>query len=198
MQLGGYQSTLDDPKWFSLESLLSKSLRFTIIELFCQERPSADFFMKAETLSCAQSLFRTAIGCALQDIMISAGVIITVPRGEFYYISSGGPQTTENVCRPYWRAYWSRGMMSSNSKASRGLWANMEPICMNTSGIIEEFRKYSLRTAQIAWKIESVCLMGVQVTQNHRTVLPINCPRLCDWPKLYTKTHTWCSCLMKW
>ena len=87
MQLGGYQSTLDDPAWFSPEPWFSLKIAqiHDYVELFCQERPSANFFsMKAETLFCAQSLFRTAICCALQDLMISAGVVITVPWREFY------------------------------------------------------------------------------------------------------------------
>ena len=78
--------------------------RFPMIELLCLKRPDANFLsMRAQTLSCAQSLSRIALLCALQDMTVSAGVIITLPRE-----SSGGLQTTENACKPSWRVHWRR------------------------------------------------------------------------------------------
>ena len=95
-----------------------------------------------------KSLFQTAICCALQDMTVPAGVIITVIRRKWRAASNGKCLQTvlaSVVAR--------KGLEEKDVIEIRDFKKTMSrygPICTNTSGSIEAFLRYSWRSV-IGW-----------------------------------------------
>ena len=138
--------------------------------------------MKAQN---PQSLSQTALCCALQDMTVSAGVIITAPRRGFY---------------EFWRTADNGKCVQTilaSILAKEGLEENdviqvqdfKRTLSKFGAVMYEYFRQYrglsEVLLERCAWLDRfkfTICLTGLQVTQNHRNVLPIDCRRLGDCP----------------